>query len=61
MEVKKILAEIEEIQSLPYQNWISALGRKKKVEILHEKLDKLNYNGNRPPKFWRQIKPNKVK
>lgn len=51
----KIIDEIESIQSSKYQNWISALSKKHKVDILHEELDKMNYEGERPPRTWNQI------
>ncbi len=59
MKVEEIKAEIVKIQSLPYQNWISALSRKLKVEDLHKKLDKLNYDGKRPAREWNQYIINK--
>ena len=51
----KIIDEIKTIQASQYQNWISALGKKHKVDILHEELDKMNYEGERPPRTWNQI------
>jgi len=51
----KIIDEIESIQSSKYQNWISALSKKHKVDILQEELDKMNYGGERPPRTWNQI------
>lgn len=60
MKIEEIIAEIEEIQGLPYQNWISALGRKVKVDNLHELLDRLNYDGIRPPREWNQMKNDKT-
>jgi hypothetical protein len=51
----EIIDEIETIQASQYQNWISALSKKHKVDILHEELDKMNYGGERPPRTWNQI------
>jgi hypothetical protein len=51
----EIIDEIETIQSSQYQNWISALSKKHKVDILHKELDKMNYEGERPPRTWNQI------
>jgi hypothetical protein len=50
-----IIDEIETIQASQYQNWISALSKKHKVNRLHEELDKMDYNGERPPRTWNQI------
>jgi hypothetical protein len=51
----EIIDEIETIQASQYQNWISALAKKHKVERLHEELDKMNYEGERPSRTWNQI------
>ena len=51
----EIIDEIETIQASQYQNWISALSKKHKVDILHEELDKMDYGGERPPRTWNQI------
>ena len=50
-----IIDEIETIQASQYQNSISALGKKIKVDRLHEELDKMGYEGERPPRTWNQI------
>jgi hypothetical protein len=50
-----IIDEIETIQASQYQNWISALSKKHKVDRLHEELDKMAYEGERPPRTWNQI------
>lgn len=59
MKIEEIIAEIEEIQQLPYHNWISALSRKVKVDSLHQLLDDLKYEGIRPPREWIQKINNK--
>jgi len=51
----EIIDEIETIQTSQYQNSISALGKKIKVDRLHEELDKMEYEGKRPPRTWNQI------
>jgi len=51
----EIIDEIETIQASQYQNSISALGKKIKVDRLHEELDKMGYEGERPPRTWNQI------
>ncbi len=60
MKVEEIIKEIIKIQSLPYQNWVSALSRKVKVDELHKRLDKLNYIGPRPPRVWNQLLNSKL-
>jgi len=50
-----IIDEIETIQASQYQNWISALSKKHKVDRLQEELDKMGYEGERPPRTWNQI------
>jgi hypothetical protein len=51
----EIIDEIETIQASQYQNSISALGKKIRVDRLQEELDKMNYEGERPPRTWNQI------
>lgn len=51
----EIIGEIETIQSSQYQNSLSAWSKKLKVDRLHEELDKMNYEGERPPRTWNQI------
>ena len=51
----EIIDEIKTIQASQYQNSISALGKKIKVDRLHEELDKMGYEGERPPRTWNQI------
>ena len=53
--IVEIIDEIETIQASQYQNSISALGKKIKVDRLHEELDKMDYEGERPPRTWNQI------
>jgi hypothetical protein len=53
--IQNIIEEIKEIQQQPYENSISALGRKIRVEKLHEQLDNLGYTGERPPLKWNQL------
>jgi hypothetical protein len=48
--IQEIIKEIEEIQSKPYQNWISSWFRKIKTIRLQEELDKLINEGSRSSK-----------
>ena len=54
---KEIIDEIIEIQKQPYQNSVSARSRQILVEKLNKQLDKLDYNGERPPLNWYQLDP----
>jgi hypothetical protein len=54
-KIMEIIDEIETIQSSQYQNSISALGKKIRVDRLQEELDKMGYEGERPPRTWNQI------
>lgn len=53
--VDDIINEIRYIQSTPYSNWISAMGKKLRVDKLHRKLDDIGYRGERPPRNWNQL------
>lgn len=55
----EIIEEILYIQRQPYMNWISALGRKVRVESLHQQLDDMGYAGDRPPRSWNQFRVGK--
>ena len=54
-QINQIIDEIKKIQASPFENSISALGRKIRVEQLHADLDKLDYRGERPPFRWNQL------
>ena len=54
-QINQIIDEIKKIQASPFENSISALGRKIRVEQLHADLDKLDYRGERPPLKWNQL------
>jgi hypothetical protein len=54
-KIEEIIDEIETIQSSQYQNSISAWSKKVRVDNLHDKLDKMGYEGERPPRTWNQI------
>lgn len=53
-KTQEIIDEILHIQSLKWNGWFSAFGRKLRVDTLHTKLDKMGYGGDRPPRSWNQ-------
>lgn len=58
---EEIINEILHIQSLTYVNWISALGRKLRVDSLHKELDDMGYCADRPPRQWSHLNVGKNK
>lgn len=58
-KIADIIQEILYIQRQPYVNWISAWGRKIKVDSLHQKLDEMGYGADRPPRNWNQFSVDK--
>ncbi|MCC5854107.1 MAG: hypothetical protein JJU10_00305 [Idiomarina sp.] len=51
----RLVAELKVLQTLPYQNWLSMLGRSKVFEAIHAELDRRNYNGPRPGRQLRRL------